>query len=415
MDENQGSFFMVIIVVLVIMLVGVLTFATIQINYFTNRISYIENVLNRYIYNEYYYPESPLERIDAIVLNTTEVHDNLLTEHYKGVDSFYYDPISVGISGSIPIGWTLEQGLQRNVKILQNRWNHEKTLQMYSSRFDTNPIIRRDFGSASSGTIEYWYAHGYPGIDIFLDQDFTRILASNGSTIAEWGDQYKQFSWYNNSVFVSANQTGTYMWNWWNVKMEFRCGGAPIYAGLPENTFNLYYNYTLLVANASFNIPTTSIQYLEIEQGNAYSNWDALSWTWGNLDVTGDPYQLGDKDTTWETLSKTVEIYYYFPKNFLNIKNFTYWLNFTVNRTLDSDIGSEYGLFSYEDSSFYGFTPVTTNFTIPTTSINRSAIRWTNPTSTKITHIRQRIYMSNVHKDWEFTVSADCFAYFWLP
>jgi len=414
--ERLKTFALLIIMAfMVCIIIGSLGFTVYTTTVINEKIRNIEEILNNYTeYHYHYYPYYPLERLDSIVLNTTMIDNNVSTNHYKGCDSFTEAQNGIGA----PPGWNKTSGYNNRMSVVDERWNHDKIFQMNNPRggFGAKPQIDKWIGVATTGTVEYWYAQGSPGVDVFMDEDHHYLWAPNGTIAAEWGNKYKQFSWYNGSDLFWDNTTSSGLWSWHNVKVEFRCGGAVPFANLTENTFNLYFDDVLIYPNCTFQNNVTSIASISFEVIVATCNIDAISWSWGNLELIDVPYTLGDKDTTWTIIEKQIECYYYFQKDFHNIYNWTYSYNFTTNRTLDGYTGSQFSIFDYQEGNWEDvYSEVLTDFSISPTTFTRSCIKYTNPSSASITHIKTILKLSNIYFDFEMNVNTSCHAFFWIP
>jgi len=366
--------------------------------------------------------QTNIEYLDGINSNITYIDTNVSTDHYKGVDSFFFDT-----TGIAPDNWTGTGGIRK----VQDSMNyHDKVLEL--QKRTTNAIVSRNFTSQTNGTIEYWFLETQctrcplttPYVcscTIILLNRQTKNYFTNdtGDNIFQVGYKNGKFGYYTgDNSFSTTNQTTIANNIWYNIKIEFRGDGAPNYANLKENGFNLYVNDIQKIWNGSFIRNSSHITFINYRAQAGRSVLDAISWNWGKLELDQSiDYEPGMKDQTWNGIVKFTEWDFSFNRNYKHIKNFNFTLTFTTNRTLNA--------YDYSDYAFYWFnifdtyipllSPITTNFSYIELDMDLIApsINFMNDTLTNETNVRLRLFTTNLGHDYDFNTTAGIKASFW--
>jgi len=350
---------------------------------------------------------------DGVLYKNEEQFSVTDSNHYKGVDSFYFDEIT-------PDNWTSSK-----VKIIDNMGLHDKIAQ-----FDYYGSIERNVTTVDNGTVEFWiYLH--PNMDFYArfqqlpcHNEFrfgvTNILKNFHLQI--WNGT----EWLNESAVSSTEFIPR---TWVNIRVDFNCNGSGlIYNNTNEGYYSLYVNDKLVFHDASFVHTVYNVTNMYFEFGalpgppviGAFSYMDAIGWNWGNKELNNESYKLGEKDETWDIYHKDIEVALEFTNDtfdltYKHIKNATVDLLFQTNTTLDPQLKSGMQVYNFMITNWIwmGAVPdIEGNISFSKEYIYPSMV-YMNNTRTDGTDVHFKIHTSNLGFDYEFNWDLNVSACFW--
>ncbi|MHA1671119.1 MAG: Loki-CTERM sorting domain-containing protein [Promethearchaeota archaeon] len=206
---------------------------------------------------------------------------------YTEADSGYY-PATYGfendVIGESPQGWTEFSEADRKTTVEELYGEHKRVFKIYKNTAAALTTVNY-FESQSTGTVEFWWV-----VEDIYDA-FTFVLDDDGPWAVNFGINDGYFNYRDSSVYHTIPGAPIPQNNqWYHIRIDFRCTGAPAYQGLNENRYIAYidginYGDFPFVENkpffkrSRFSIGTGSIETTYV---------DAVGYSW-------DPnYNIGD-------------------------------------------------------------------------------------------------------------------------
>jgi len=204
--------------------------------------------------------------------------------YYSGTFGFESDAI-----GSSPQGWTEFSEADRKTTVEELYGEHKRVFKIYKNTAAALTTVNY-FESQSTGTVEFWWV-----VEDIYDL-FTFTLDDDGPwavvfTIRDGYFKYRDSSVYHTIPGAPIPQNN----QWYHIRIDFRCTGAPAYQGLNENRYFAYidgikYGDFPFVENKSFfersrfGIGTGSIETTYV---------DAVGYSWDPHYIIGDNLNEG--------------------------------------------------------------------------------------------------------------------------
>ena len=215
--------------------------------------------------------------------------NKLYTEPMSG-----YYPATIGFEnetiGDSPHGWTEFSELDRTTSIVAAYNGHKNVFKIYDNTFSASLTTVNRFRPKTHGTIEYW----------LLTSDVTRACSNILYDGPDWGliftirdgyFKYRHLSTYHTISGAPIPQNN----QWYHIRIEFRCNGAPAYKNLVEGRFFVYIDGTKY-GDFPFVNPTYQINGFAISLGfdSALTSYlDAVGYSWNPNYNVGDNIHEG--------------------------------------------------------------------------------------------------------------------------
>jgi len=220
-----------------------------------------------------------------IITPENKVYNEPMLGYYPATYGFENDEI-----GEVPQGWSGYSEVNRKMSVEKEFNGHEYTFRMYDNSASQEVTSGNPIPVQTLGTVEFWWAVGDIG------EKFSYLLTEGGTwgivfTIRDNYFKYRDSSEYHIISGAPIPQNN----QWYHVRIDFRCNGAPAYQGLNEHRYFVYidgvnYGEFPFVNNLNsfnrsvFSIGTDSIQ-------SAYV--DAVAYSWDNAYNIGDNLKEG--------------------------------------------------------------------------------------------------------------------------
>ncbi len=225
--------------------------------------------------------------ITAHITDSTQIQQVLIESnvtgtsdlgHYLGAYSFTNDS-----DGSNPAGWTVSEGSNTYVDVIQEEDGHIKVVEFWDDLSSSICWMKNPFSSQTSGTVEFWISGKAGTIGPAADKGSVYIMLC---TIGETRGPFLAINWNNESLgYYNATSDlvsivaspGFTEQDWQHIRINFNC---------TTDTFNIWVNGNQTGGNLPFRNPLPSVELMWVctdsagTQGNASTYIDAVDYSW---------------------------------------------------------------------------------------------------------------------------------------
>jgi len=218
----------------------------------------------------------------TIVTPENKTYTGPMSGYYPGTFGFENESI-----GDSPQGWNEFSEANRETSIIESFNGHKNVFRLYDNAASASLTSVNWFSPQTHGTIEYWLATSD------INMACSNIIFGGGGP--DWGIvftirngyfQYRDSSVYHTITGAPIPQNN----QWYHIRIDFRCNGAPSYQTLNETRFFAYINgikygeFPFVTAVSQINGSSIGLGY----SSTLTSYLDAKGYSW-------DPdYFIGD-------------------------------------------------------------------------------------------------------------------------